>query len=417
MYAVRCPHCKRILKLKRPVEQAKMKCRSCGGIFLGTTTQVAESAAAAATRPAAPAPAASDPAAELAAAGARASAHDPFGPAPPGRQPDEAAKPEEPLLRPRRQAQWPAIVVGAGVVGVIILVIVARYYFMHPRVQVREGDRKGPLIYDRRDIRGEHERHIQELKDQRENPAGARQAPPPPSPSVRPPPPGAPDVGPGSSAPPRAPPDSSTAQRAPPEAGPRGDPKITQLSAILEDRDAEIGASYLVGQIRSSYEHPLRSVRVEVMAYDNDGKMVAKGTFVCRYVPAAGEARFSVPCGSLTSDRCARVEVVATNAMPLGALEVCWAEESPMQCQRTGAGKVVVRGEARNPYDTEVENVRVHCDFFSEEGVHLGSAGGELEDGETAIPPGERRDFVVEFTGRSMITDPVVHVRVVGRKV
>ena len=224
-------------------------------------------------------------------------------------------------------------------------------------------------------------------------------------------------MGPGSSAPQRAPPDSSTAQRAPPGAGPRGDPKITQLSAILEDRDAEIGASYLVGQIRSSYEHPLRSVRVEVMAYDSDGKMVAKGTFVCRYVPAAGEARFSVPCGSLTSDRCARVEVVATNAVPLGALEVCWAEESPVQCQRAGTSKVVVQGEARNPYKTEVENVLVYCDFFDDGGIHLGSAEGKLEDGETAIPPGKRRDFVVEFTGRSIMTDPVVHIRVVGRKV
>jgi hypothetical protein len=37
MYHVTCPHCQRQLSLKREVDRAKMKCRFCGAIFVGST--------------------------------------------------------------------------------------------------------------------------------------------------------------------------------------------------------------------------------------------------------------------------------------------------------------------------------------------------------------------------------------------
>ena len=398
MHAVRCPHCKKILKLSRPVERVKMKCRNCGGIFLGTTTQVGAPAGPAAPKapPAEKAPAPAAPAEALMGL-------TPGGPPPASAAP--GARPERPVFRPKRPAQWPIIVVAVGALLIVVFVFIARHYQTHPRVQVREGDKKGPLIYNRRDVRPEHDRRIQELKDQYEKPGGGKPPPPAPKPG---PPPGAPDVGPS----------SSTPRRAPPGARPLGDPRIQQITAVVVDGDAGLGASYLVGEIRSTYDRPLRSVRLSITAYGRDGAAAARGAFQCRYVPAQGDAMFSVPCGGLTSEQFGRAEVVADSAVQMGDLEVCWAVDSAaIRTEQEDARKLVVHGSARNPYGEEIEGVKVYCDFFTEQGIHIGATVGALEQGAGgAIPPGKTRDFAVPFTGSAIMTEPNVYVRIVGRK-
>jgi hypothetical protein len=57
MYRVTCPSCGRHLRMSRDIRQAKMKCRYCGGVFVGTTRPTADVAG----QPAGPAqPPASD---------------------------------------------------------------------------------------------------------------------------------------------------------------------------------------------------------------------------------------------------------------------------------------------------------------------------------------------------------------------
>jgi len=421
MHAVRCPHCKRILKMPKALERAKMTCPACKKVFLATTEVVAEPAGGA--KPAAVVPAGPGGAAQAGLEGfpfvappeSRAAMYD-LGPEEPPAQAPRAAKHAKPgemkaeILYRRRPVVWPVVVASVAVVGLIIVLIAFHYYRTHPRVQGRVGGREGEVIYDRRDIDAGHQQELEKLKSQYVRPGEE-----PPVPAARP------ETPPSSAGPERG--TGSPAVAAPGEpsrpAGPKERPtdaNITILGTRVIDGGG-LGTSYIVGQIINKYPHPLKGLVLSVHAYNKADKWVVDQPFSLHHVPVGATMKFSVPCGDLSEDNLGHCDVAASQAVPMDEFEVCWEiEAGEVSPTKEESGKIVVTGSAKNPFSSEIEGVKIYCDFFTEEGVFAGSAEGKLEEGAQAIPPGRSRDFRVEFPAGQWLSRLSPQVRVAGRK-
>ena len=417
MHAVRCPHCKRILKLDRPVERAKMRCRNCEKVFIGTTAVVAETESDAQARsiePESPFPTPVDREApfDLAPEEPRSSegghrsrtARRTGGPRDDGA--DRARR-----LAYRRPPVWPVVIVGVGVVALILVIIAVSYYRSHPRV--RGEDQHGNVVYDRRDIRIGHEQQMEKLGTKGNYEIRGSLAPksedgqdgvwhppvPGPAPGAKTAPTG------GKAAPPGTP------------AGPPSDENIKSIGLRLIEGDVEV--SFLVGEIVNRYPTALQSATLRIQAYNREGKRSVDRLFTCSYVPPGGSARFSVPAGNLTEDEIdlSRSTVTATNVSQMDELTACWRiDPAEVGLDTSDKTKVVITGTARNEGPQEVESVKIYVDFFTLEGIYVGQGVGTLEDGVEAIPPNKSRDFRVEYTRKAWGTDVTPQIRVVGRR-
>lgn len=95
MYLVDCPNCGRSLHMKRAVSEAKLKCRYCQAVFIGSTRLASDAAP--------PEPA--EPALQAEASPT---------------EPTEKAPPVRPRRRPRRSA-WPAVIALIGLAAAVVL--------------------------------------------------------------------------------------------------------------------------------------------------------------------------------------------------------------------------------------------------------------------------------------------------------
>ncbi len=417
MHAVRCPHCKRILKLDRPVERAKMRCRNCEKVFIGTTAVVAETESDAQARglePESPFPMPVDRNAPLDLA-----PEEPRSPAgghrshTARRSPSDRGADRGRHLAYRRPPVWPVVVVGVGVVALILVIIAASYYRSHPRVIGEDKD--GNVLYDRRDIRLGHEKELEKLGTKGNYEIRGSLAPKDDDgrEGVWVPPPRSPAPIPGAK---KGPTGGKTDSGRGPGA-PAGDENIKTLALRLIEGDVE--AAFLVGEVVNRYPNALRSVTLRIQAYTREGKKTIDQMFTCSYVPAGGSAMFSVPAGNLTDDTfdSSRSTVTASNASQLDEFTVCWSiDPTEAGVDTTDQKKIIVTGTARNEWPQEVESVKVYVDFFTLEGIYVGQGVGELEDGVEAIPPSKGRDFRVEYTRKAWGTDVTPQIRVVGRR-
>jgi hypothetical protein len=424
MHAVRCPHCKRILKLDRPVERAKMRCRNCEKVFIGTTAVVAETESDARSKNIEPESPFPMPTSQERNAPFELAPEDPR-PSSTTQRPHRARRAHDPeddaadrirRLAHRRAPVWPVVIVGVGMVALILVIIAVSYYRTHRRV--KGVDKHGNVVYDRRDIRIGHEQELEKLGTKEQYEIRGSLAPKsedgqdgvfyPPVPGVKPTPGVTPGVTPG--------PGGAKTPGASP-AGPPSDENIKSLGLHLIEGDVE--ASYLTGEIVNRYPNAVQSVSLWIQAYKRDGKKAVDRIVKCTYVPAGGSARFSLPAGNLTDDEfdTSRSTVTATRVSQLDDLTVCWEiDPAEVGLDATDRTKIVVTGTARNTYPQEVESVKVYVDFFTQEGIHVGQGVGTLEDGVEAIPPSKGKDFRVEYSRKAWGTDVTPQVRVVGRR-
>lgn len=419
MHAVRCPHCKRILKLDRPVERAKMRCRNCEKVFIGTTAIVAETESdprAKSIEPESPFPMPVDREApfELAPEEPRSSsgAHRSHTTGR-RRDPHDHGADRARQLAHRRAPVWPVVVVGVGVLALILVIVAVSYYRSHPKV--KGVDRDGNTVYDRRDTRLGHEVELEKVGTKGRYEIRGSLAPKSKDgkEGVWLPPPREPAPVPGSKT-------GSTGGKTAPgpdSAGPTGDENIKTLGLRLIEGDVE--AAFLVGEIVNRYPTPVQSATLRIQAYKRDGKKAVDHLFTCSYIPAGGSARFSVPAGNLTEDDMdlSRSNVTASNVSQLDELAVCWSiDPAEVGLDTSDKTKIVVTGTARNEWPQEVESVKVYVDFFTLEGIYVGQGVGTLEDGVEAIPPSKGRGFRVEYSRKAWGTDVTPQIRVVGRR-
>jgi hypothetical protein len=131
----------RLLRLNRPIDQAKMKCRHCGAVFIGSTAESPHHGPSPAEvfGPALSAP--PDPFEAFGAAPAAAAK--PAAPAKPG------AAQEPPVYKRRKKSYAPVIITAVLLAGLIPLIILAAYYNSRPSHTIK--DSTGKVLYTGRD--------------------------------------------------------------------------------------------------------------------------------------------------------------------------------------------------------------------------------------------------------------------------
>jgi len=377
MHAVRCPQCKCLLSMDRPLLNAELRCDNCGAAFVASTKWV-----------------------ERAPTGAAA-------------QPGEVHMYHSPRRRPA--PRWPIFVVAFGGPGIILTIIGIWYFANYKRVEVKTPG--GEVEYSTR-MTAEDARQFQEdvTRKSRERLQAARSPEAWQSRPATGAPKKAPDLMPGG--------EDWRRLGSAPQPGARlaipakSDPKI---NVFLSHHPLETGlGGHVSGRARNGYDAPLRSVDVTVVAIGADDRPLAVlGTATCNYVPPGQAVPFCVEYRSILPQQIARLEGFAS-ATRAADSEVYWRID-PLNCQTEIRGSTyILRGKTRNLSGQAVTDARIYCDFFDADGLWVGSAFGSLDDKKTRI--GEKRHafFTVEFDAAKNETLPQViersALRLIARK-
>lgn len=150
------------------------------------------------------------------------------------------------------------------------------------------------------------------------------------------------------------------------------DPKLS-VTQTMVSAGAVGDITYVCGRAVSAYEVALQSITFTVYV---DGRRGPARRYA--YVPAGGSIDYSICLGSERLDD-ARVKVVAA-CKPAGEDLVIWSIP-PREVMRSAVladGGVVWTGVTRNPSTVSVQNVKIYCDYFADDGVQAGSAIGAL---------------------------------------
>ena len=374
MYAVRCPHCTKLLQLNRPVENTKMKCRNCGVVFIGTTTEVSGDAP----------PAPNDPAAMLAASAAAAPTprRRPAGSKPKTDRPAGQAGAEDeyeeeiPAWR-RRKPAWqrylPVTVTGVLVVLVVVILIFFFHVHNHPTVQIEvpkaDVDRVRQLLPTLSVVDQYGTTAVLEGKVRRDQmavvdkirkdglPAQDRPEAALPPISVAPPPP--PPPGSGSS--------DALAEPLPPS-DPNLEVMMTDQPKTIDDTP---NSGYLVGRVHNKGDFPIEQVQVDVYTHSSEGVRRAPVSVKLAYIPPGASLRICTTYSGLSAGEITAIRGVAQKPVKAAPGTVCWTIDN---LQRTFAdGTLTVTGEVVNPGDTPLKKVQIFLEIFDPEGVQVPS--------------------------------------------
>lgn len=357
MHVVRCPKCLNLLKLARPVAKARMRCKTCGAVFLATTEQVADSTPVAH----APKPAES-PAQPPQTTTHRAAGHDE------GARRGHAAR-----YAPRKKPQATMvalIVLGLLAIVVILIVILASTSSTDEassEQQVAAGDKRQ-----------------QDAGKADVQPAERRPAPPRPGP------------GPGPAA-------------RQPKAGPTNVPRVVADCQINSFGLTGTARTVVTGGVTNNRSRGLLSATVQVHLSGAGGQtQTVRQT--CRYIPSSSRMPFSIPW-QVDADQVTRARgyVVAVTELPDS--RVCWMINDSAQVSGAMGEKIALTDNVQSPTGARLNDVEIHCDFFRRRDEHAGYARGKLEEG--TILPKDGAEFTVTFTPRSF-GSPIIRAVIRG---
>ena len=348
MHVIECPSCSSLLKVPKPVREARLKCRKCGVVFVGTSRPMRD-----------PAP---EPAPE---------------PATPSRtfQPPATFRVTRP---PRSNNAMIFITVAAGAVLVGLVVAVHSVLTKKPAEPAPKAQAPEP----------------------------ARPAPP------APPPPPVPQstLFPVNVQPAPVPPGEPT-PAALPKAGPPPAP-VAAAPSPPENLSAEchiarlglpgVEENYLQGSVRNERAEGLKSVTVEIRL-PVEGKAPSVVTIVCEYLAPGGRVAFLKPFYTPVAEGFApQAQVV--KAVPLAPKQVCWSVKESIVKGDDSSESRTITGTAKNPLDVYVSNIEVYADVYFSDGRSAGpTIKGKLEHG-NSLPPGGQDDFSLSFTPASVGT-------------
>jgi len=377
MHAVRCPQCKCLLSMDRPLVKARLECRNCGAVFIASTQWL-----------------------EGAPSGVGAGRDEMHMYHSPGRKP---------------APHWPIFVVAFGTAAIVLIVVGIWYFANYTRVEVKTPD--GQVEYSARMTRDEARRLREELKRRSSRARKVATLPPevPQARNAASAPGKAPDLMPGGEEWRRMGGGASAARRVGLAVPAKSDPKI---KIILSGRLRRPGPGGCVtGLARNKYDVPLRRIDITVVAFDSDDRPLAVlPATTCHYVPAGQAIAFCVEYTSIPSQQVARLEGFAS-ATKAADREVYWRID-PLNCQTEIRGSTyILKGRTRNLSGKAVRDARVYCDFFDADGLIVGSAVGSLDDGKTRIGAGEHAFFTVEFDAAGKQTLPQVIERFAPRMI
>ena len=399
MYAIRCPKCQKVLKLKAPVRQGKVRCSGCQTTFSGSSFVLAEGSAL--------------PQHSTAAAQASRSA---------SQHRDAGQTARAPSAK--RAAGWPVIVVAIGLLGTLGGFAAVWYFQQHPYVV--EYDDYGQVIFRGRVTRS-HYNEIQ-ARNKKRQAARDKGLPPPADGGAKP------TVGErqvaviGASAKPVTPPVAAPTaaetpkrpvikQHAPPRV--QNDSNLTVAGPNVVESEVP-GHGSLVGNVRNGYDAVLESLEIEVLLLDATGRRFYCGRTVVRWVPPFGSVPFSMDYSSVVTDKIHKVVSAAAGTRAAPDI-VCWSIPET-HCRHdfdNATGMVTVRGKTKNTSGHDLRDVEIYCDVFTDQGIYLVTATGSLDE-YTSIKAGGSELFTVTFkpSAAGILPQLVSRlvVRLVGRK-
>ncbi|MDY6914663.1 MAG: hypothetical protein SVT52_09450 [Planctomycetota bacterium] len=317
---------------------------------------------------------------------------------------------------PKKPASWPIIVVAIGLLGTFAGLAAAWYFQKHPHVV--EYDDYGQVVFRGRVTRSQYneiQARNKQRKEAREKglpaPAGKRNV-----------------VAIGASAKPAPPPVRAPAAAKPPKAlsikrsiplRVQHDPKLTVVGPNPVESEVP-GHGSLVGKVRNGYDAVLESLEIEVLLLDATGRRFYCGRTVVRWVPPFASVPFSMDYSGISTGRIHKVvsAAVGTRAAPD---VVCWSIPEA-HCRHefdSTTGTVTVCGKTKNTSGHNLRDVKIYCDFLTDQGIYLVTATGSLDE-YTSIKAGGSELFTVTFKPLTAgILPQVVSrlvVRLVGRK-
>ena len=389
MHAVQCPNCTKTLRLKKPVQNARMRCRHCGEVFVGTSQEAPDPVQAA---PAAPKPLQTPPPLHAAPAAAPDALVDaqgllqnaplPSGPPAGGYAPPRAAPgprgpydEEQPRYRRRRPSVVPLVICCVALPLIIAVAIYAVWNYNNP--VLIEKDSHGNVLSEGRVPRARFERIIEERKKAEER--GPDYVPPPQDTL-------SPGGGPSGLSP-SPPADPVTPERSPPEAGPGETPGASPFpAAAIPDGDKYVlvnvdnqpitldetpTTGFFVGDIQNKYTAPLTSVSILLYTHDEAGRARPPIPGQLAFIPAQTTIPFSMPYQGLTVKDIGKVIARVTNVRGAAKNAVSWVvPEDRIRMTREG-NEIVLAVTLTNPTGAAARNVKVYYDFFDQQGVQV----------------------------------------------
>jgi len=404
MYAVECPSCRQLLKVKGPLEQAKLKCRYCGEVFIGSSYFVPDDSASG--RPSSP--------------GGQAFFSGPSRAAPGGAQPVQ----QKPFVRSGGQ-EWMVYVAGAGAVGVIILLILFAHY--NSTVEVTERLENGQMITHRvsrteaAKMKEKEEARRQDIMEAKVRNAMAMEASRNPQANAA----AIHSAGGPSPAGRAGPAAGGQAMQPGQQAGagyvqPKGDPGIKVAVGAKPADAANPEQGFLYGEARNTYAYPLHSLTVVIDVYDNGGNRRGPYSTTIYNVPAQGRAVFSIPYAGISPDQISRMDPIPSVVKADDARTVIW-EIDQGTCEKEIEGSaIIVKGYTINNLSEAVKDVKIYGDFFADDGQHVGKVEGVLDENKSTIGPRNREYFTIRFDAANSGIMPQVinsyYLRLVGKK-
>lgn len=166
--------------------------------------------------------------------------------------------------------------------------------------------------------------------------------------------------------------------------------------APLEGPD-EASATF-VGAYENRSPHVLRWVRIAVTVARADGKIAQVSSEKYENIPPGWRGHFSIDAAFRfePSMRIAAVEA-RSDFDPQAA---GWAPPGGWNLEVTDEGAIHLTGETANPTRQTLEKLIVWCDFFTKQGVYVGSAQGTFRRERTTLAPGETVVYDLHFDPR-----------------
>jgi len=383
MYGVKCPKCSRLLKLALPVENARLKCRGCGAVFVGSTEIMA----------------------------------DPVGPAPPAPHAAHPAAAHHPPHRRKKSPVGLIVVLVLTGVGVPFGGYAIWYYSTHHYYEFR--DEYGQIQVSGRFTTQEGERLQAKYKQEAEEREAARDRDLLARRGVEPGgTPGGTSSGGGSepSGPVRP---VRALVKVPP-----ADPQVTVAVAYSPGQEDALGQGVICGTVTNHHAETIALAQVCVAFYDAEGQALLLRTTEMRILPTGLAVPFSVRYRKpeVPIDKIAGLASEVRRDASMLACEV--ARNEVLTSPEPAGTVVILKGKTVNRTGQDLRDVKVRCDFFNAQGELLDSAEGTVETLEgkpaTGLRAGQRAMFTVRLDAgdKEYLVDAVkdFHLRLYGRK-
>ncbi len=155
----------------------------------------------------------------------------------------------------------------------------------------------------------------------------------------------------------------------------------------------EASASF-VGTYENHSPDVLRSVQVVLMVSRQDEKVMPVASEVYEAIPPGWRGQFSADA-DFKFEPGMRIGWVDVKCDPAPGLRGCRVEDAEMTVNDDET--VRVTGVAKNTTDQPFVNPVVRCDFFTKQGLYVGSALGTFDAPVQTLAPGEGAAYVISF--------------------